>query len=69
MATFTGKQIVIRTKEGEEFRYMGSAYTVRVDNGLRLGTVSVRLDGDTINWWYFSELEFIVEDIYANINI
>lgn len=69
MATFTGKCIVITTNEGEEFLYMGSAYTLRVDKWQGLGTVSVRLDGEQINWWYFSELKSIVEDQFERTHL
>lgn len=65
MTTFSGKQIVITTKEGEEFRFMGSAYNLRVDENIGHGTVWVIAGTVTVSWWYFSELDSIVEDQFG----
>ncbi|WKV20544.1 hypothetical protein 16Q_151 [Pseudomonas phage 16Q] len=66
MTKFTGKHIVITTKEGEEFRFMGSAYTLSID-AFGDQIVRVRHDGDTVNWFLQSEVDSIVEDQFSQI--
>lgn len=68
---YSGKQIRIEFKNGDEAIFRGSSYTLRIYENTTtddpdFNSVQVFFNGNDFDWWYFNEVESVVEDQFSN---
>lgn len=71
---YSGKQIRITLKTGEVKVYRGSAYSLRIyvsetSENMNFNSVQIFFCGKDLEWWYFSEVEKVVEDQFLSEEI